>query len=211
MNDEKKSDTKKKLGGYLVVSRAVINNAVEKQISSYATQGTYKPIGEILVEQGVITEEELENSLRNQRMARLASCPVFSSLSRSELASLSKLFSEIQFGPGEQFIMQGEDDPSLYVIANGRVEVYQVDNAGNEIPIAIVGEGEPIGEMGYFSGEVRNACVRTIEPTLVLRAEYRDLTKHFENAPRVAHAFMEVINHRRKELERIISGNEQSG
>ena len=57
--------------------------------------------------------------------------------------------------------MQGEEDPSLFVIASGLVEVFRLDNAGDEIPIAQVGAGEPIGEMGYFAGGVRTACVRT--------------------------------------------------
>ena len=143
---------KKRLGDFLVVSRANINNAVEKQIANYyAKGGKVKPIGEILVEQGVITQEELDNSLRNQRIARLAGCPVFAPLSRTELAALSKHFTEVNFVPGESFIIQGNEDPYLYVVASGLVEVYQTDNAGNEIIVATVGVGEPIGEMSYFS------------------------------------------------------------
>lgn len=202
--DQKKPDSKK-LGDYLVVSKAAISNAVEKQISSYTSGAKLKPIGELLVEQGVITKEELENSLRNQRIARLAGCPIFASLSKTELAALSKNFTEVSVGPGEQFIMQGEDDPSMYVIASGLVEVYKIDNAGNEIHIAKVGSGEPIGEMGYFSGGLRTACVRALEPTQLVKAEYDKLTEYFTNVPRVALAFTQVVEHRRKEMERIVS------
>lgn len=195
---------KKRLGDFLVVSRANINNAVEKQIAAYyARGGKVKPIGEILVEQGVITREELENSLRNQRIARLAGCPVFAPLSRTDLAALSKHFTEVNFAPGECFIMQGDEDRYLYVIAYGLVEVYRVDNAGNEIIVATVGAGEPIGEMGYFSGGKRTACVRAIQPTQMVRARYDDLTHYFEQAPRVALAFAQVVDFRSKELERI--------
>ena len=203
-SNQKKPDSKK-LGDFLVVSKGAISNAVEKQISSFASEGTLKPIGELLVEQGVITREELENSLRNQRIARLAGCPIFASLSKTDLAALSKNFTEISVGPGEQFIMQGEDDQSMYVIASGLVEVFRIDNAGNEISIAKVGSGEPIGEMGYFSGGKRTACVRAVEPTQLLKADYEKLTDYFTNVPRVALAFTQVVEHRRKEMERIIS------
>lgn len=205
MSEPDKKTESRKIGDYLVVSRAVISNAVEKQISTYVGGGEPQPIGELLVEQGVITREELETSLRNQRIARLAGCPVFASLSKSDLAALSKHFTEVGVAPGEQFIMQGEDDPSLYVIASGRVEVFRVDNAGNEIHIATVGAGEPIGEMGYFSGGKRTACVRAIEPTQLLRAEYDKLTAYFTSVPRVALAFTQVVEYRRREMERIIS------
>jgi CRP-like cAMP-binding protein len=188
----------------MVVSSGAISNAVEKQIESYAKGEPVKPIGEVLVDLGVITQEELENSIRSQRVTRLAGCPVFASLSTTDLTALSKYFTEVSVGPGEQFIMQGEEDPSLYIIGTGLVEVFRIDNAGNEIPIAKVGPGEPIGEMGYFSGSVRTACVRAIEPTQLLRAEYDNLTDYFENVPRVALAFTEVVEHRRKVMEQLM-------
>ena len=187
----------------MVVSKAAISNAVEKQIESYTKTGKLKPIGEILLEQGLITQEELNNSLTNQRIARLAGCPVFATLSRSELAALSKKFKEVSAIPGETIMMQGEDDPSMFIIASGEVEVYRVDNAGNEIHIANVGSGEPIGEMGYFSGGKRTACVRAVQPTQLLKANYNDLTDYFSNVPRVALAFTQVVEHRRKELENL--------
>jgi CRP-like cAMP-binding protein len=198
----KKSESKK-LGDYLVVSKGAISNAVEKQISTYAKEGKLKPIGELLVEQGIITRDELESSLRNQRIARLAGCPIFASLAKSDLAALSKHFREVSVSPDEQFIMQGEEDPSIYIIASGLVAVFRIDNAGNEIHIANVGEGEPIGEMGYFSGGKRTACVRAIEPTQLLKADYHNLTEYFTNVPRVALAFTQVVEQRRKEIEQI--------
>lgn len=199
----KSSPSPKKLGDFLIIARGNINNAVEKQIAAYAHGENVKPIGELLVEQGVISREELENSLRNQRIARLAGCPVFAPLSRPDLAALSKHFTEISVAPGEQFITQGDEDHYLYVIAYGLVEVYKIDNQGREITIAMVGAGEPIGEMGYFSGGKRTACVRAIEPTQLVRARYEALTHYFETVPRVALAFTQVVDYRSKELARI--------
>ena len=207
MDDEidsgKSSPSPKKLGDFLIIARGNINNAVEKQIAAYAHGEKVKPIGELLVEQGIISREELENSLRNQRIARLAGCPVFAPLSRSDLAALSKHFTEVSVAPGQQFITQGDDDPYLYVIAYGLVEVYKINNLGQEITIAMVGTGEPIGEMGYFSGGKRTACVRAIEPSQLVRARYDDLTHYFESVPRVALAFTQVVDYRRKELARL--------
>ena len=200
----------KKLGDFLLVSKGTISNAVQKQIEAYTKGEPIKPIGELLVESGIITQEELDNSIRNQRIARLGSCPVFASLNQTELASLSKYFTEIAVSPGEVFITKGEDDPSLFIIASGLVEVYNVDNEGNEISIAKVGVGEPIGEMGYFSGGKRTAYVRAIEPTQLLRADYDNLTHYFENVPRVALAFTEVVEHRRQEIERRMQEKENS-
>ena len=195
-----------RIGEYLAVSKGAINNVVEKQFkSSFTGEGGGKRIGELLVEEGVMTQEELDDSLRKQRAARLLACPIFATLSSIELASLSRSFTEVSLPPDETFIIQGDDDPSLFVIAYGLVEVFRLDNAGNEIPIARVGAGEPIGEMGYFAGGVRTAYVRTLEPTQLLKAQYNELTDFFENVPRVALAFTTVVEQRKKEMEEMLA------
>jgi len=195
-----------KIGEYMAVSKGAINNVVEKQFhSSFTGDGKGKRIGELLVEQGVMTQEELDDSLRKQRAARLLACPIFAMLSSTELAALSKFFTEISYPPNETFITQGEEDHTLFVIATGLVEVFHLDNAGNEISIAKVGVGEPIGEMGYFASGERTACVRTLETTHLLKAQYKDLTDYFENAPRVALAFATVVEQRKKEMDQLVS------
>lgn len=207
-NDNLNNTGEFKIGEYMVVSKGAINNVIEKQFhSSFTGANENKRIGELLVEQGVMTQEELDNSIRRQRIARLGASPIFATLSSIELAALSKLFTEVSYPPNETFIMQGEEDPSVFIIASGLVEVFHLSNAGEEISIAKVGAGEPIGEMGYFSGSVRVACVRTLDTTQLLQAQYKDLTDYFENVPRVALAFTTVIEQRKEEMEQLISQN----
>lgn len=209
---DKLNDTgEHKLGEYLLVSDGTINNVVEKQFhSSFSGTGECKRIGELLVEEGILTQEELDNSIKQQRIARLAACPIFATLSSTELAALSNFFTEVSYPPNETFIMQGEEDPSLFVIATGLVEVFHLDNAGNEISISKIGAGEPVGEMGYFAGGVRTACVRTLETTHLLQAQYEDLTDYFENVPRVALAFSAVIEQRKKEMDQLLSQSDDN-
>ena len=212
MTIDKLSDTgEHRLGEYLLVSDGTINNVVEKQFhSSFTGTGENKRIGELLVQEGILTQEELDNSIRQQRIARLAACPIFTTLSSMDLAALSKFFTEVSYPPNETFIMQGEEDSSLFIIATGLVEVFHLDNAGNETSIAKVGPGEPIGEMGYFTGGVRTACVRTLETTQLLQAQYKDLTDYFENVPRVALAFTTVVEQRKKEMDQLISQSDDN-
>jgi len=209
---DKLSDTgENKLGKYLLVSDGTINNVVEKQFhSSFTGDRKFMRIGELLVEEGILTQAELDNSIKQQRIARLAACPIFATLSSMDLAALSKFFTEVSYPPNETFILQGEDDPSLFVIATGLVEVFHLDNAGNEISIAKVGPGEPIGEMGYFAGGVRTACVRTLETTQLLQARFEDLTDYFENVPRVALAFMTVVEQRKKIMDQLLSQSDDN-
>ena len=193
MTESSDKDTKR-LGDYLVCSRPVLQNAVKKQGQELKRASKTRPLGEILLQDGDISRDELDAAIRRQRMERLRRCPVFSTLSDMELAAISARFTEVSVPPGRQFIIQDEPDPTLYVIAKGKVEVYRTTLDGKHIHIAYVTAPEPIGEMGYFQGGIRTASVRAIDATELLRADYNALSHYFEHVPRVAHEFMRIVD-----------------
>ncbi len=197
--EKMKTRSSRKLGEYLLCSPGVIRAALQKQGPTLKKPKENGQLGEILVETGAVSEDELTEAIQHQRVARLQACVLFEELSRSELVAMSQHFRETSVRAGEQFITQDEEDSTLYVIASGRLQVFRVDDDGSEIPLAFVGPGDPIGEMGYFSSGVRTASVRALEAAELLCAEYSDLTHYFENVPRVAHAFVEVVTRRWEE------------
>lgn len=198
------TDTKR-LGDYLVCSRPVLQNAVKKQGQDLKRGGKTRLLGEILFQDGDISRDELDAAIRRQRMDRLRRCPVFATLSDMELSAISVRFTEVSVPPGKQFIIQDEPDPTLFVIAKGRVEVYRTTLEGKHIHIAYVGPPEPIGEMGYFQGGIRTASVRAIDATELLRADYSALSHYFEHVPRVAHEFMRIVDRRRRATEEVLA------
>ena len=159
-------------------------------------QGDYQRIGELLLKREVISLDDLLQAIRLQRVDRLQACPLFSSLSAEELDDLSAVFQEVTVSPGAQFITQDAKDPSLYVLADGRLEVFRVGDDEEEIRLASVFPGEPVGEMGYFADGVRSASVHATNTSRLLRTSYDDLTDCFESIPAVAGAFMDVVTHR---------------
>ncbi len=194
----------RRFGDYLVVSPGTLQNAVKMQGQALKMGRQPKTIGEILVENGDISQEEHDAAIRRQRIDRLACSPVFSMLSKTELAAISTRFKEVTVPAGRQFIIQDEPDPTLYIIASGKVEVYRTNLDGSHLHIAYVEPYEPIGEMGYFQGGVRTASVRAVDNVECLRADYSALTHYFENVPRVAHAFMKIVEQRQRETEELI-------
>ncbi len=65
-----KAENKERIGDYLVVSPAVLQNAVMKQGQALKRGEQPLPIGEILLEFGDISADELDNALRRQRSDR---------------------------------------------------------------------------------------------------------------------------------------------
>ena len=201
----------KRFGDYLIISPGTLQNAVKRQGQALKQGLEPKHIGELLIENGDITQEEHDNALKRQRVDRLACSPVFSMLEKTELAAISSRFVEITVPAGRQFIIQDEPDPTLYIIASGKVEVYRTNLDGSHLHIAYVEAYEPIGEMGYFQGGVRTASVRAVDNVECLRADYSALTHYFEHVPRVAHAFMDIVQHRQQETEKRIQEQKDFG
>ncbi len=196
------------LGEYLPCSRGTIRIAMQKKREAKLAGQAQKRIGELLIDLEIIKQEELDNALRQQRADRLGLCSVFAALNRSELSAIGNQFSEISLGADKQFIFEGENDPTLYVLVEGKLEVFTKDDDGNEIHIAFVDAVEPIGEMGYFQGGIRTASVRSVVPIELLSSPYKNLTHYFEHVPHVAHAFLDVINRRQAETNERIKNTE---
>ena len=199
-DDYKKIETNepRRLGEYLTCSRGSIVMAIKKKLESLERGNNKKGIGEFLLELGIISEEELQNALRHQRADRIRLCPVFSSLTNAELHAIANHFTEVSINSAETFINEGDKDPTLYILVEGELEVFTKDNNGKKVHIAHIRPVEPIGEMGYFQDGIRTASVRAVKQSELLRAPYINLTHYFEHVPRVANAFLEVIQRRQE-------------
>ena len=204
MTDATDKDTKR-IGEYLACSRPLLQSAVKKQGQESKHASKARPLGEILFEDGFVSRDELDAAIQHQRRDRLRRCPVFATLSDMELSAISTRFIEVSVAPDQEFIVQDQPDPRLYVIATGKVEVYRIMPDGKHIHFAYVGPPEPIGEMGYFQGGIRTASVRAVEATEMLRAEYIALSHYFEHVPRVAHEFMRIVDRRRRATEKVMA------
>ncbi|HLS85289.1 MAG TPA: cyclic nucleotide-binding domain-containing protein [Burkholderiales bacterium] len=80
-----------------------------------------------------------------------------------------------RFAAGATVVRAGEDDPTLYMLAKGRVEVVDASRAGGR-RLAEIQEGSVFGEIGFFDRQPRTATVRALTDavTLSLRREQFD-------------------------------------
>ena len=205
--DRKPPPTSRPLGNYLSCTEEQIDDALSIQ-SIVLDDEDHRRLGELLLETGATDLGRLLGAIEAQRVDRLRACALFTDLSDEDLAELSAVFQEVTVPTGTQFITQDDHDPSLFVLAKGTCKVFRVDASQNEIPLARVFPGEPVGEMGYFADGIRSASVRALEDVEVLRASYEDLTDCFETVPSVAGAFMEVTTERLRKTNLLFQENQ---
>ncbi len=108
-------------------------------------------------------EQEVHDILRNLRL--------FKSLADIELNSYPRWTEVITVGPGDFIIKEAEHGEHLYVILDGIVEVFIIDEDGKLNILATLKPGDYFGEQALMEGGngERNAYVRTDNETRLIK------------------------------------------
>src|SRR5689334_4348108 len=87
---------------------------------------------------------------------------LFNNFSEEEFQSIISQASPIEFEASELIVREGELGDALYIIVRGQADVFTVTQAGEEILLAQLQEGEYFGEQSLLleSPQKRNASVR---------------------------------------------------
>ncbi len=102
------------------------------------------------------TEETFQSAA--VRFLELYSFGVLKALNVEEAQLLSTRLHLVQFAPREYIIRQGDTDNSMYLIAEGEVEVL-INKEGKEFAVAKLWPGDCFGEMSLLTGDPRSASI----------------------------------------------------
>lgn len=192
------SQRKKKLrriGEHLRCRPEVLKYALSWQ-KKLSDEGVRKRLGEILVEMQAISRKELVDALTRQRLERLQRCPIFFDVSEEELQNIIPFVEEKSLPAQSEFIHQSDVGDCFYVLVEGEVLVFWVDEDGEEIPLTKVTPGECVGELAYFSEARRSASVRAVTDAQLLRIHYADLSRAIEISSTLARNLLDVVTSR---------------
>ncbi len=162
----------RRLGEYLPCLPSALDWALSVQAAELAA-GNAKPIGEILLERELISEEELDIALRRQRLDRLRQCFILSDLSDDDLCRINSSIEEVELAAGQDLLRQEQRGNGMYMVACGRVLCYRREDSQEAVPLGVALPGDFIGEMDYFSDGTRSFSASTVEPTTVLKIRYQ--------------------------------------
>lgn len=117
--------------------------------------------------------------------------------------------STIQASPGDRIVRQGERGDSLFILLSGVAEV-TLDGAP-DAPVAILGAGDPFGEIGFITSATRTANVVARAPceVLVLSGDFlqRFIAKEPSIAAKVLFNLARVLSERLVMTTRRIAGS----
>lgn len=95
----------------------------------------------------------------------LESSDVFGALDRRVLREIADRAQWMELRSGHVLFRQGEPGDAMYVVANGRLRVNQVQRDGSERMLAEVGRGQSLGELALITGEPRTSTAHAVRDT----------------------------------------------
>jgi len=106
----------------------------------------------------------------------------FARLPADQLKTLLTEFRAISFTPGELVIRQGDRPGPMYIVEEGRLRTFTVEN-GRRHYLAYLRKGDFFGELSVFKGEPRSANVETMSPCKLLELAPATFEKLLKNCP----------------------------
>ncbi len=94
--------------------------------------------------------------------------PLFAELSEQDFAWVADGGEPMDLAGGDLLASQGEPGDALFVIVSGELRVVKRSRT-TDVPIALLGPGEIVGEMAIFEALPRNASLLAVSPTRVVR------------------------------------------
>ncbi|MEW6219860.1 MAG: sigma 54-interacting transcriptional regulator [Thermodesulfobacteriota bacterium] len=160
----------RRLGSYLLDGQLCDQAAVERAVAlqrDLAAQGLYRPLGQIIVEAGILAMTDLLAVLRRQGLDLLAATPLFQRLPPAALAQVGPWLEHRLLPPRTVVFHEGDLGDAYCVVVSGQVRVLRRAEDG-EVTLAILGPGLGFGEIALLTGEPRAATVRSETETCLL-------------------------------------------
>jgi CRP/FNR family transcriptional regulator, cyclic AMP receptor protein len=112
-------------------------------------------------------------SLKEQ-MRLLSMVNILGPLSEEELEDLAKRTPDTFLEQDDILYVSTEGTERLFVLKKGRVQLYEIDQSGEEITLSVIEDGNVFGEMALTGQSLSGIYVRAISPSTVvsLRREH---------------------------------------
>ncbi len=136
----------------------------------------------------------------------LAAVPLFAGLDPASVESLAAFTFKKTFAPGEVIVEEGRTGNGLYVVLAGSVEVVKgLGNARRQTAVAVLGPGEPFGEMALLGDWKRSASVRAVDQVECLGMDRWAFLAHLNREPQLAVKMLQMLAERLAETnERLV-------
>jgi CRP/FNR family transcriptional regulator, cyclic AMP receptor protein len=131
----------------------------------------------------------------------LSMVDVFEALPEEELEELAHLALDTSYEPGEAFSEPREGEGKLYVLKEGRVQLYVTLPDEGEITLSVVEGGSIFGEIAFAGEGLGEVHARALVPSLVCTLKTEVVEELIERNPGVGLAMVRMLSERLRQAE----------
>ncbi|MFA7228864.1 MAG: cyclic nucleotide-binding domain-containing protein, partial [Melioribacteraceae bacterium] len=121
---------------------------------------------------------------------------ILKSLSENEIEDLYGSSVRSFRRSGELIIKEGESGSSMYVLAEGLLNVFVNESGKERVKVGTISPGQFFGEMSLLTGEERGATVIAETDSVTVEISKEPFKKILKKRPELANALSEVIAER---------------
>ena len=132
----------------------------------------------------------------------LSELTVFQDLSPREMEELNRVTTMSTVARGRVFYRPEEPGEVLFILREGRVQLYRISPEGKKLVITTLGPHTLFGEMALLGTRMHNTFAEALEECLIYVMSRNDLERLILNKPQVAVRILEVTGKRLLEAEK---------
>ncbi|HSJ53007.1 MAG TPA: Crp/Fnr family transcriptional regulator [Anaerolineae bacterium] len=138
---------------------------------------------------------------QTDRIAYLHMVDIFQDLSEEEIAEIDRAMTITTGRRGKIFYMPEDTSEVLFLLKEGRVQLYRISPEGKKLVIGTVGPGAVFGEMALIGQGMHNTFAEATEDCVLIVMSREDVERLLITKPRVALRIFEAMGNRLKETE----------
>lgn len=113
----------------------------------------------------------------------LQGIPLFSTTATAEIEELLKQHHLASLPTGQSLVLESDWGDSVMVLLEGLAKVRSFNSDGEELVFALLGPGDPLGEVAVLDGDSRCADVISLSPVRLLKIPGHSFQKLIQNNP----------------------------
>ncbi len=90
----------------------------------------------------------------------------------------------VKFKPGEYLLTEKQAATCLYIIKEGQVEIFKMDNENKKIPLALVNSGEYLGELSLLANMPHSANAVALTKVTAIKIEKHAIDTQLNTVPK---------------------------
>ncbi len=137
----------------------------------------------------------------DEKPGHLADMELFRELSERDMVELDRVTTLTSVSRGRVFYQPEDLGEVLFLIKQGRVQLYRISPEGKKLVIATLGPGALFGEMALLGQQMHSAFAEALEDCLILVMSRTDLERLILSKPAVGLRMLEMTGRRLNDAE----------